>query len=153
MMTQTPPTAVQAFVAESPGASAAAIASRLARGVSLSTATDADASTGPPLPETWPPQALASTLHTARVRENKMLACAKSGDWRHPVVGLWPVSLRADLRHALVSEGLHKIEVWTGRHGVAIAEWPDTPVDPFLNVNTPEDRDRANALAKQYPDI
>ena len=73
-----------------------------------------------------------------------MLACAKSGDWRHPVVGLWPVSLRADLRHALVKEDLRKIEVWTARHGIAIAEWPDRPVDPFFNVNTPEDRDRAD---------
>src|SRR5690349_21219211 len=99
------------------------------------------------------PHALAGTLHKARIVDNKMLACAKSGDWRHPVVGLWPVSLRADLRQALVHEGLHKIEVWTARHGVAIAEWPDHPVDPFFNVNTPEDRERANALTKHYPDI
>ena len=74
------------------------------------------------------------------------------GDCRHPVVGLWPVSLRADLRHALVKEGLHKIEVWTSRHGAAIAEWPDRPVDPFFNVNTPEDRDRAAAIAAHNRD-
>ena len=30
------------------------------------------------------------------------LACARSGDWRHPVVGLWPVALRDDLRQALI---------------------------------------------------
>jgi molybdopterin-guanine dinucleotide biosynthesis protein A len=96
------------------------------------------------------PNDLVDRLHAARTAENRMLACAKSGDWRHPVVGLWPVSLRADLRHALVKEDLHKIEVWTARHGIAIAEWPDAPVDPFFNVNTPDDRDRANALVKQY---
>ena len=96
------------------------------------------------------PNDLVERLHAVRIAENCMLACAKSGDWRHPVVGLWPVSLRADLRHALVKEDLHKIEVWTARHGIAIAEWPDAPVDPFFNVNTPEDRDRANALVKQY---
>ena len=28
-----------------------------------------------------------------------------------------------------------------------IAEWPDKPVDPFFNVNTPEDRARAEAIA------
>jgi molybdopterin-guanine dinucleotide biosynthesis protein A len=99
------------------------------------------------------PKALVARLHAARIAGNNMLACAKSGDWRHPVVGLWPVSLRADLRHALVNEHLHKIEVWTSRHGIAIAEWPDQPVDPFFNVNTPEDRDRADALAKEHPDI
>ena len=58
------------------------------------------------------------------------LACARSGEWRHPVVGLWPLALRADLRKALVEEGLRKIEVWTARHGVAVADWPAEPVDP-----------------------
>jgi molybdopterin-guanine dinucleotide biosynthesis protein A len=95
------------------------------------------------------PSDLVAKLHAARVSANKPLACAKSGEWRHPVAGLWPVALRADLRHALVDEDLHKIEVWTGRHGVAIAEWPDHPVDPFLNVNTPEDRARAIAIAAE----
>ena len=99
------------------------------------------------------PGDLVSRLHAARIAEGRMLACAKSGDWRHPVAALWPVSLRADLRYALVKEDLHKIEIWTGRHGIAIAEWPDAPVDPFFNVNTPEDRERANALVKQYRDI
>ena len=84
--------------------------------------------------------------------ETGCCACAKSGDWRHPVVGIWPVSLRADLRHALVNEDLHKIEIWTARHGVAIAEWPDQPLDPFFNVNTPEDRDRADAIAAHNRD-
>jgi molybdopterin-guanine dinucleotide biosynthesis protein A len=65
------------------------------------------------------------------------------------VVGLWNVTLRADLRHALTVEQLHKIEIWTARHGVAIAEWPDQPVDPFFNVNSPEDRDRAAQIARE----
>ena len=50
------------------------------------------------------------------------LACARSGEWRHPVVGLWPLALREDLRKALVEEDLRKIEIWTARHGVAIAD-------------------------------
>ena len=68
------------------------------------------------------------------------------GDWRHPVVGLWPVALREDLRHAIIVDDLRKIEVWTARHGVALAEWPTEPVDPFFNVNTPEDVDKATSL-------
>jgi molybdenum cofactor guanylyltransferase len=75
------------------------------------------------------------------------LACARSGDWRHPVVGLWPTRLRDDLRRALLEEDLHKIEVWTARHGVGIAEWPSEPVDPFFNVNTPEDAAAAERMA------
>jgi molybdenum cofactor guanylyltransferase len=97
------------------------------------------------------PRDLAAQLHRARQAANVPLACARSGEWRHPVVGLWPVRLRDDLRHALVNEHLHKIELWTARHGIALADWPDKPVDPFFNVNTPEDAARAEALATQYP--
>jgi molybdenum cofactor guanylyltransferase len=98
------------------------------------------------------PKNLVERLHAARAQADTPLACARSGEWRHPVVGLWPVSLREDLRRALVGEGLHKIEIWTARHGIAIAEWPATPVDPFFNVNTPDDAARAEAIAAQFPD-
>ncbi|MBY0531691.1 MAG: molybdenum cofactor guanylyltransferase MobA [Xanthobacteraceae bacterium] len=99
------------------------------------------------------PHNLVERLEIARAKAGTPLACAKSGDWRHPVVGLWPVALRTDLRRALMEENLHKIEIWTARHGVAIAEWPDQPVDPFFNVNTPEDAARANELAARYSQV
>jgi molybdenum cofactor guanylyltransferase len=93
------------------------------------------------------PRDLVERLHQARVEAGLPLACARSGPWRHPVVGLWPVALRHDLRTALVEDGLRKIEVWTGRHGVALADWPVEPVDPFFNVNTPEDVAHATRIA------
>jgi molybdenum cofactor guanylyltransferase len=96
------------------------------------------------------PNDLVARLHAARIAANRPLACARSGEWRHPVVGLWPLTLREDLRHALVAEGLRKIEIWTTRHGVANADWPTKPVDPFFNVNTPEDAAQAQAMAAQH---
>jgi len=93
------------------------------------------------------PRDLVARLHGARIAEGKPLACAHSGDWRHPVVGLWQVALREDLRHAITVEDLRKIEVWTARHGVALADWPTGSVDPFFNVNTPEDVEKATRLA------
>jgi molybdopterin-guanine dinucleotide biosynthesis protein A len=96
------------------------------------------------------PRDMVARLHAARATDRQPLACARSGEWRHPVVGLWPVALRADLRHALVAEGLRKIEVWTGRHGIAIADWPTVPVDPFFNVNTPEDAAEAGRIASHH---
>ncbi len=98
------------------------------------------------------PRDLVARLQAARAAKKVPLACAQSGDWRHPVAGLWPVSLREDLRRALIVEGLRKIEVWTEQHGVALATWPDKPVDPFFNVNTPEDAAKANAIAAQFPE-
>jgi molybdopterin-guanine dinucleotide biosynthesis protein A len=94
------------------------------------------------------PHDLVGRLHAARAAADLPLACARSGEWRHPVVGLWPVALRDDLRHAVATEGLRKIEVWTARHGVAVVDWPTEPVDPFFNVNTPEDVAAAVQIAQ-----
>jgi len=99
------------------------------------------------------PRDLVVRLHEAREASGKPLACARSGDWRHPVAALWAVALREDLRKALIDEGLHKIEIWTGRHGVAIAEWPIDPIDPFFNVNTPEDVAEAERIVAQHGDV
>jgi molybdopterin-guanine dinucleotide biosynthesis protein A len=97
------------------------------------------------------PDDLVERLHQARRKMGAgvPLACARSGEWRHPVVGLWPLALREDLRHALTVEDLRKIEAWTARHGVAVADWPDQPVDPFFNVNAPEDAAHAERIAAQ----
>ena len=99
------------------------------------------------------PRDLVARLIAARASAGTPLACAQSGDWRHPVVALWPIKVRDDLRHALVQEGLRKIEAWTARHGVGIAEWPSTPFDPFFNVNTPADSAEAERIAKQQPGL
>ncbi len=98
------------------------------------------------------PGDLVERLHAARIAASLPLACARSGEWRHPVVGLWPTGLREDLRAAIVTEGLRKIEAWTARHGVAIVDWPAVPVDPFFNVNTPEDAAKADAIAAAHKD-
>jgi molybdopterin-guanine dinucleotide biosynthesis protein A len=78
--------------------------------------------------------------------ESADLACAASGGQPHPVIGLWPVRLREDLRRALVDQGVRKVDVWTARYRTAVVPFPDQPVDPFFNANRPEDLDRAAAL-------
>jgi molybdenum cofactor guanylyltransferase len=98
------------------------------------------------------PYDLVARLHQARTKADAMLACARSADQRHPVVALWPVSLRDDLRRALTAEGVHKVDQWTARYNIGIAEWPAAPVDPFFNVNTPEQAAEAARLAARYPD-
>jgi molybdopterin-guanine dinucleotide biosynthesis protein A len=98
------------------------------------------------------PDDLVERLHEARRRMGAgvPLACARSGEWRHPVVGLWPLALRADLRKAVTEEGVRGVEVFTARHGIAIADWPDQPVDPFFNVNTSDDVAKAQAIAAAH---
>ena len=99
------------------------------------------------------PRDLVARLHQARSEAGTPLACARSGGRRHPVVGLWPVEVREKLRHALMNENIRKVEDWAARCGVGDADWPDAPVDPFFNVNMPDDIATANRIAAQFPDL
>jgi molybdopterin-guanine dinucleotide biosynthesis protein A len=94
------------------------------------------------------PRDLVARLHEACAREEAALAVAASGGRTHPVIGLWKVALRGDLRHALVDEDLRKIDRWTARYPLATVEWPAAPVDPFFNANTVEDLSQAEGLAR-----
>ncbi len=97
------------------------------------------------------PRDLVPRLHRARIEAGAQLASARSGERRHPVVALWPPALRADLRRALMSEGARKVDEWTARYAVGIAAWPAAPIDPFFNVNTPDELAKAEALADARP--
>jgi molybdopterin-guanine dinucleotide biosynthesis protein A len=74
------------------------------------------------------------------------LACAASGGQPHPVIGLWPVRLRDDLRRAVVDDTVRKVDVWTARHRLAIVPFASEAIDPFFNANRPEDLTTAAAL-------
>jgi molybdopterin-guanine dinucleotide biosynthesis protein A len=93
------------------------------------------------------PRDLVSRLHHARTAENAQLAVASSAGQSHPVVGLWDVALRHELRHALVNEDIRKVGRWTSRYALATVEWPTDPVDPFFNANTMDDIAEAERLA------
>ena len=95
------------------------------------------------------PMDLVLRLHEACIDTRKNIACAASDSQMHFAVGLWPVSLRHDLRHALVDRGMRSIRGWLNRHGHAKASWPIKPVDPFFNINTPEDLRHAETLVQQ----
>jgi molybdopterin-guanine dinucleotide biosynthesis protein A len=94
------------------------------------------------------PRDLVTRLHAARVAQHAKLACAASGGRTHPVIGLWPVEIRDELRRALLDEGLRKIDLFTARHKLAVAEWPVVPFDPFFNANAPDDLTQAEAIAR-----
>jgi len=93
------------------------------------------------------PRDLVSRLHHALVEQDAQLAVAASGGQSHPVIGLWSVALRDELRHALVVEDTRKIDRWTARYKLATVSWPTEPLDPFFNANTVEDVAEAEWLA------
>ena len=98
----------------------------------------------------FPPADLAARLRLAAERSG--IAIAASADTagrmrRHPTFGLWPVSLREDLRAALAA-GERKVMFWAEAQGAGVAEFASAPFDPFLNINSPDDLAGAERIAR-----
>ena len=82
------------------------------------------------------------------------IALAASADGVHPVFGLWPLALADDLEAFLTKGDTRKILAFTDRY--VRLNVPFDPVeladgetlDPFFNINTPEDVDRAEAIVQ-----
>ncbi|NOT71824.1 MAG: molybdenum cofactor guanylyltransferase [Hyphomicrobium sp.] len=78
-------------------------------------------------------------------------AIAVSDGRRHPTIGLWPLSLKASLMHA-IAHGELSANAFAAHHGAVEVTFPFSEtdgmlVDPFLNVNTPQDLEIARRLA------
>jgi molybdopterin-guanine dinucleotide biosynthesis protein A len=92
------------------------------------------------------PRDLVARLYVAIARDGADMACARSDGQDHPVFGLWPEHLFNELYVALVDEQIRKVDVWTARYKLAVAEFSTAPFDPFFNANRPEDLAEAERL-------
>ena len=92
------------------------------------------------------PKDLVALLARGLSEQGADMACAASVGRDHPVFGLWPVVLASDLRRALVDEKIRKVDIWTARYRLACVELAVTTVDPFFNVNRPDDFTAAEAI-------
>ena len=70
---------------------------------------------------------------------------ASSNNNIYPVVSMWSLSLDNHLDKAL-SNGVRKIDAFTSSYNVSIVDWSFNDVDPFFNINNPEDI----TLAEKY---
>lgn len=96
------------------------------------------------------PEDLARQLMSA-ASDQETVAIAASGGRVHPVFGLWPVSLANDLENWLRDSENRRMSEYLRRHQVVTVEWAMVPaaaemLDPFMNLNTPEDLEKARLL-------
>lgn len=100
------------------------------------------------------PEDLVERLAVATDQRRDVIAVACSGGKRHPTFALWPVMLRGALRHFLVDEDNRRVSAFIDRHDVVEVEFPmlelgGHDVDPFLNINTPDDLAHAERLLQR----
>ncbi len=67
------------------------------------------------------------------------MACVASGDHRHPIIGLFHREQANHLRECITNKQIRKVEDWTRFYKRTIVKFSNEPIDPFFNVNRPED--------------
>lgn len=88
-----------------------------------------------------------------------LIVIARSGGRVHPVFALWPFALLADLRHWIGSQPSRRLMAFIDRHPHRFVDFADiegleglgAPLDPFFNINTPEDLARARQIVAASP--
>jgi molybdopterin-guanine dinucleotide biosynthesis protein A len=100
-----------------------------------------------------PPDLADRLLQRARL-ERAQIVLAASADRVHPVIGLWHCALRDDLSRALQEEGARTVMQWVERYRWRVVDFSADgidgfEVDPFFNINRPEDLEFARALCRQ----
>lgn len=99
------------------------------------------------------PDDLLERFNSVLEDENTIVLATSLGN-RHPVFGLWPVSLAHDLESWLEDENNRKVLAWVKRHNWNTADFPskkigEEDIDPYFNINTPEDLEKASTLMKE----
>lgn len=84
------------------------------------------------------------------------IAVAATAGRIHPVFALWPTWLEPELAALLRKDGSRKVLSFIKQHPHRIVEFepielPGGPVDPFFNINTPDDLARARRLLQKPP--
>ena len=72
----------------------------------------------------------------------------KSNDKKHNIFGLWSIELLDRLENDIIKKGERKVEIWANNIGVKTVNIKFKGNDPFFNINTKQDLEKANELIK-----
>ena len=81
-----------------------------------------------------------------KINESKLFFI-KSKETRHNIFGLWSLELIDQLQTDIL-RGERKVEVWANSIGVSIVNIEYKEPDPFFNINTKEDLEKAIEIMK-----
>ena len=81
-----------------------------------------------------------------KIPSNTEIVCAKSVGRTHPVCALWKIKLMDELNTAIEKEGVRKIDNWTKNYNIHFVEFETTTIDPFFNINSPDDLKEAKTI-------
>ena len=88
----------------------------------------------------------------AAIQTPVTIAVAQSRGRLHPVVAMWPIRLADDLNDWLEAGMSRRVRDWLERNSSVAVAFDDgaRSLDPFFNVNTPEEATVAEHLAEEF---
>lgn len=89
---------------------------------------------------------LVARLAQAAAQAQAPVAVPQSLGQTHWVFTLVSTAIAADAEQVLAREHVHKVEDWIARFPNVAVPFDATLVDPFFNINTPDDFERARTL-------
>ena len=86
-------------------------------------------------------------LLVARAKQRDGIVIARSEGFPQPVFGLWPTNLADDLNNWLTEGKTNKVMAWVRTHAHDFIDFDQKgQIDPFFNINTPDDLSLAESL-------
>jgi len=92
------------------------------------------------------PEDMVRRLVAEATANNAAIAVAAYGVQHHPVFAAWRAALRVNSENALREGASRKMDDFIAQYPNVRVTFPMGVVDPFFNINTPEDLARAEAM-------
>ena len=89
---------------------------------------------------------LVGRLVNAAEAEDASVAVASSNERLHPVFAVWRADIEDTPQSLLDDEDMRKVEDFIALFDHVFVKFASEPVDPFFNINTPDDLARAETL-------
>lgn len=99
------------------------------------------------------PRKLVAGLRATARATGAQVVVAASGGTEHPTMALWDLTLLDALRPVVEAGTDLSVRRFYQGHQVAFSAFEDTGIDPFFNINTPEDLARAEDACRVGEDL
>ena len=88
-----------------------------------------------------------------KIKSNEsLLYFVKANQKRHNIFGLWSIDLIKKLEDDLINKEERKVELWANKIGVKTINLEFDQFDPFFNINTTEDLEKAKKILDKKND-
>ena len=92
------------------------------------------------------PEIIIKSFIEESKKKESLILCASSHGRKHNIFGLWSLDLYDKLENDLVNKKIRKVQDWTEKNKIKNLEFKFKDYDPFFNINTKEDLERAKQL-------